>query len=117
MVCKVVEEGPKVGIDKIRALFFLILNVDMPIKEYICDPHNKDLYAAAVGIRVEEVDEKHSYSVLGTKPIEKEKARRFMLELNDLVRAWLSNEALNHSDLVAKVKVMKKPAHLSIVWY
>ena len=47
---------------------------------------------------------RHSYSMIGTKPIESGRARRFMLELGDIVRAWLSNEALTPSDLVTKIK-------------
>ena len=52
----------------------------------------------------EGMERRHSYSMIGTKAIERDRARRFMLELGDIVRAWLSNEALTVSDLVAKIK-------------
>lgn len=98
--------GGAVGMDTLRALFFLVLNVDMPIKEYICSPGDRGLYATAVGVPRDSprLEAMHSYSVLGTRPMERPRARRFMLELGGLVRAWLSNEALTPSDLMDKVK-------------
>lgn len=105
MIAQVNSKGIELGMDKLRALFFLILNVDMPLKEYICSPGDKNLYAIALAVKPDETLEKrHSYSMVGTKPMSKEKARRFMLELRDLVNAWLSNEALTCYDLVSKIK-------------
>lgn len=98
--------GAGLGMDVLRALFFLVLNVDMPIKEYICNPRDMALYATAVGLRPDspQIERMHSYAMLGTKPMGTERARGFMLELGGLVRAWLSNEALTPPDLVNAIK-------------
>jgi hypothetical protein len=37
----VAERRSELGMDTLRALFFLIVNVDMPIKEYICCPGDR----------------------------------------------------------------------------
>jgi hypothetical protein len=106
MVGEIVYNTSQVGINKIRALFFIILNVDMPLKEYICEPNSLDLYAIALGIpkNSNDINLMHSYSMIGTKPMDHGKARRFMLELGDIIRSWLSNETLTLSDLATKVK-------------
>lgn len=108
MLERVMRERGALGMDTLRALFFVVLNVDMPLKEYICAPGDRTLYAVALGLAAgtsaEAMEKRHSYSMVGTKPIERAKARRFMLELGDIIRAWLSNEALSASDLVAKVR-------------
>lgn len=98
--------GAGLGMDVLRALFFLVLNVDMPIKEHICDPRDRALYATAVGLPADspQIERMHSYAMVGTRAMGHDKARRFMLELSRLVRAWLSNEALTPSDLVGAIK-------------
>lgn len=76
MVSIITQQRGTFPMDRLRCLFFLILNVDMPLKEYICDPQSKSKYATALGIKASEVSEsQHSYSMIGTKPIAKEKAR------------------------------------------
>ena len=41
MARQVTTKRAELGMDTLRALFFLITNVDMPIKEYICCPGNR----------------------------------------------------------------------------
>jgi hypothetical protein len=105
-VADVLRPGAGLGMDVLRALFFLILNVDMPIKEYICSPSDRGLYAVAVGLPAysPSIEMMHSFSMLGTRPMGDERARRFMMELGVLVRGWLSNEGLTPSDLVEAIK-------------
>lgn len=107
MVGEIVNRTEEVGINKLRALFFIVLNMDMPLKEYICEPNDVKLYSVAMGLpssSKNDVSLMHSYSMIGTKKMEPPKAKRFMLELRDSINSWLANERLTCSDLVTKIK-------------
>ncbi len=46
------EANATYGSDVVKALFFLLLNVDMVLKEYVCDSGNVKAFGAAMNIRV-----------------------------------------------------------------
>lgn len=101
--------------DAVKALFFLFLNVDMVLKEYVCDTANVKAFASAMNIRLtgsagapaelQYLERMHAWSMLGTLPMNHKKAARFFTVLHDrIVRAWLQDERLCATDLVQMVK-------------
>lgn len=121
------------GPDTVKALFFLFLNVDMVLKEYICNPTDRRAFAAAMNIRYrparlgaatgggggskgnkqqqeeeqqhQALERMHAWSMIGTKPMNAAKGRRFFTVLHDkIVRMWLQDQRLHASDLVRMVK-------------
>lgn len=101
--------------DAVKALFFLFLNVDMVLKEYVCDTGNVKAFASAMNIRITGsagsptdigyLERMHAWSMLGTLPVNHRKAARFFTVLHDrIVRAWLQDERLCATDLVCMVK-------------
>lgn len=60
------------GPDLIKALFFIFLNVDMVLKEYVCKPACKKAFAAAMNISpsalgTPAVENLHAWSMMGTR--------------------------------------------------
>jgi hypothetical protein len=122
------------GPDVIRAMFFLFLNVDTVLKEYVCKPGCVKAFAAAMNIRMpppppaavaggiargssckssaassetvsQDLAKLHSWSMLCTRPLEPEKARRFFSVLrNSVIKVWTQDERLHASDLLQLVK-------------
>lgn len=103
-VYRVMELKDRVGDDRLRAMFFLLFNVDMQLKEYVCDVGNESLYSAALNLESIDSRPRHSYSMVGTRCICPRKAEGFMRNLKPVIDHWLSNEALNCSDLITKIK-------------
>lgn len=108
------------ALDAIKALFFLLLNVDMVLKEYVCSPGCVKAFAAAMNVRRPAAAERgkrkaadddeplarmHAWSMIGTRAMDPAKARRFFTVLHDsIVKMWLQDERLHASDLVQMVK-------------
>jgi hypothetical protein len=105
------------GPDTVRALFFLFLNVDMVLKEYVCNPCDKKAFATAMNIKykgggsnisaeqLKILQRMHAWSMVGTRPMHDAKARRFFTTLHDkIVCEWLQDERLHPSDLMHMVK-------------
>lgn len=93
--------------DTVKVLFFLFLNVDIVLKEYVCNPGNKAAFAAAMNVRADcaGLDKLHAWSMVGTRQIAAAKARPFFKTLRDsLVKNWLQDERLNASDFLRMVK-------------
>lgn len=108
-VSRALHEGRAMGRDRMRALFFMLLNMDMPVKEYICEPSDRGLFAAALNLSAKkkdaaELDRMHSRCMLGTRAIEPEKARRFFDALRRVVCAWMATEVLTPAQLVKDVR-------------
>ena len=107
-----VKHGP----DLIKALFFLFMNVDMVLKEYVCNPGCKKAFAAALNAKRAAAPEgnsssssvlqrTHAWSMMGTRAMDPAKARRFFVVLHDsIIKLWLQDERLCASDLVQMVK-------------
>jgi hypothetical protein len=103
----VVLENPEtVSLQQVRALFFLLLNVDMPLKEYICCTQDKSLLATALNIvDVSTVTEKHAYVMTGAKLPDTRKLESFFGKLrHEVVPNWLQNEGLTLNDFVDTVR-------------
>lgn len=99
------------GQDCIKALFFLFLNVDMVLKEYVCAPGSRAAFAAAMNIKLspnskdDGLEKLHAWSMVGTKQMDAAKARGFFRVLHDkLVKNWLQDERLTASDFVRMVR-------------
>ena len=121
--------------DLVKALFFLFMNVDMVLKEYVCNPGCKKAFAAAMnakrlddsgcapsasaaagasasstgaassGAQQSILHRTHAWSMMGTRPMDPAKARRFFAMLHDsIIKLWLQDERLHASDLVQMVK-------------
>lgn len=115
-----VKHGP----DLIKALFFLFMNVDMVLKEYVCNPGCKKAFAAAMNAKRADnakrtdsashnghqrdgsvLHRTHAWSMMGTRAMDPAKARRFFVVLHDsIIKLWLQDERLCASDLVQMVK-------------
>lgn len=95
------------SLDMLKALFFLFLNVDMALKEYVCNTGSKAAFAAAMNMKQCDgrLDKMHGWSMVGTRPIQPAKARGFFTALHDrLVKKWLQDERLTPTDFVKMVK-------------
>lgn len=94
-------------LDTLKAMFFLFLNVDMVLKNYVCMPGSEEAFAAAMNAKAgaEGLTKLHAWSMVGTRPISAAKARNFFLELHrKVVKQWLQDERKTPRDLVDAVK-------------
>lgn len=101
---KLETDVDSVGIDKLRTIFFLLFNVDMQLKDYVCDTGSKELFAAALNLSDADATDRHRFSLVGTSCIAPDRAKQFISHLRDVSNTWLSNETLTCSDFVRKVK-------------
>lgn len=93
-----------VSADRLRAIFFLLLNVDMQLKEYVCDTGSMGLFAAALNLSDADAASRHRFSLVGTSCIAPDRMKHFIVQLREVSNTWLSNETLTCSDFVRKVK-------------
>jgi len=106
------QQQHQAGPDIIKALFFLFLNVDMVLKNYVCTPSSVEAFAEAMNIRMpnkqqrqQHLSRMHAWSMIGTRRMNAAKARRFFAALHDdVMRKWLQDERLNVGDLLRMVK-------------
>ena len=101
------EKGQHVPIDVLKAMFFLFLNVDMILKDYICNPGSRDAFAAAMNAKRNSpsLDKMHAWSMVGTRCISAEKAINFFTALNKrVVKQWLQDERKGPMELLNAVK-------------
>lgn len=108
-MAKALADGEGMGKDRMLALFFMLLNMDMPMKEYICNPSDKALFAAALNLSlkkndVTKIDTMHCRCMMGTKALEPEKARRFYRTLRTAVCTWMATEILTPAHLVKEIR-------------
>jgi hypothetical protein len=104
-IFRVMNTPESVSLQQSRALFFLLLNVDMPLKEYICDTSDKNLLAKALNIPLTDVASKQSYVMTGAHKADQPKLRSFFLKLShEIVPSWMQNQGLTFSDLVETIK-------------
>jgi hypothetical protein len=104
-IFRVMTTPESVSLQQSRALFFLLLNVDMPLKEYICDTSDKNLLAKALNIPLTDVASKQSYVMTGAHKADQPKLRSFFLKLShEIVPNWMQNQGLTFSDLVETIK-------------
>ncbi len=109
-ICHILDcqrKGEPVAIDTLKAMFFLLLNVDIVLKTYVCDTANKEAFAAAMNSKqnVEGLDKLHAWSMMGTRPICKEKAINFFVALHEVVvKKWLQDERKGPTELLEDVK-------------
>lgn len=116
--CRSFARGRGIGDDVIRALFFLLLNVDDVLKRYVCMPGSIKAFAEAMNIcikgngtnahddqNIAMLRRMHAWSMMGTKPLDVAKGKRFFVVLHDsIVKLWMQDERLHASDLVQMVK-------------
>jgi hypothetical protein len=96
-----------IPIVKMQALWIVLFNVDIPMKEYILDPANTNSFRLAMNITDPKVDiEKHpAVLMMRSLPLNRAKAIRFLTDLHDDgVPKWMQNEAINAADLVMTTK-------------
>jgi hypothetical protein len=104
---KAVKDILSMKMDTLKALFFLFLNVDMVLKEYVCSTGNKAAFAAAMNMKQNDpnLDKMHAWSMVGTRPVQAAKARGFFKALHDrVIKSWMQDERLTPTDLVGMVK-------------
>lgn len=99
--------------DDVKALFFLLLNVDMVLKEYVCKPGCIKAFSAAMNIRKKgtdaaaraQLEKMHAWSMMGMRALDPAKGTRFFTVLNgSLVKMWLQDERLLARDLLQMVR-------------
>jgi hypothetical protein len=104
MIC-ILNDPESVSLQKSRALFFLLMNVDMPTKQYLCDTTDRKLLAVALNILPVDVDLTHSSVMLGAKPPSVAKLESFFARLShEIVPNWMQNQSLILDDFVNTVK-------------
>jgi hypothetical protein len=92
------------SLQKLRALFFLLLNVDMQLKDYICDTGNPKLLAIALGVPLDTIGSHKSSAMVGAMQANPLKLSRFLRALSlDIVPAWCQNQTLTAMDLVGVI--------------
>lgn len=104
---KILQDVQAQPIDVLRSLFFLMVNMDMPFKEYVCEVEDSALFLQAfnlANVPADRLCQLHAYSLVGCKSVERTRARAFFVSLREIVKRWLSIETLRPADLVAKVK-------------
>lgn len=90
----------RVGIDVVRAVWVLLLNVDMRTKELVLAPQDPRRVAAAIP-PLPSGDPGAEAALQRMIGMDAGKARRFFVDLHDdLVPRWLENETLVPADLV-----------------
>jgi hypothetical protein len=93
------------SLQKSRALFFLLLNVDMPIKEYLADTCDKGLLAKALNTPLSDIASRQSYVMIGAHTADKAKLHSFFLKLShDIIPNWMQNQGLTFNDLVDTIR-------------
>lgn len=99
--------------DEVKALFFLLLNVDMVLKEYICKPGCVKTFSSAMNIKKstensmhqQKLEKMHAWSMMGMRGLDPAKGTRFFTVLHySLVKTWLQDERLVARDLLQMVK-------------
>lgn len=96
----------KVPIDVLKTLFFLLLNVDMVLKEYVVDSASKAAFAAAMNVKpcTDGLVKLHAWSMVGSRPMSTGKARNFFVALQkDVVKQWLQDERRTPRDFMEAV--------------
>lgn len=93
------------SLQQTRALFFLFLNVDMQLKEYVCDTSDKKLLAMALNIQPQNIGEKKASGMLGANKPPAEKLVNFFTSLStQIVPTWMQNQSLTQTDLVNVIR-------------
>ena len=119
-VGKLLQEPEKAGTDSIKALFLMLMNMDMPVKEYMCSPGDPELLKGVLNWRgilgtarsakerreAEDVlgEREFAYSQLGLHALGPEKARVFFGSLREVVKAWMASETLTPARLLRDVR-------------
>jgi hypothetical protein len=104
-IFRLMNTQQSVSLQQSRALFFLLLNVDMPLKEYICETSNKNLLANTLNIPLSDVVSKKSYVMTGAQQADVKKLQSFFSKLShDIVPNWMQNQGLTFHDLVETIK-------------
>lgn len=100
VVHAIMLNNQKPGPDWHKALWILLMNTDMKMKEVIVNPQDKKLMRECFN------NDEQTTRVLSTlTSIDPAKARRFWVDLQeDTVPRWMENEAMTVSDLVKRVK-------------
>jgi hypothetical protein len=106
MMGRMLQHPQMVSLQDSRAMFFLLLNVDMPLKEYVCDTQNKERLAVALNLTtVSEATGKHAYAMTGARTPDCPKLESFFVKLSsDIVPKWLQNQSLSINDFVHTIR-------------
>lgn len=107
----------KYDTEKTRALLCLLLNIDMPLKVYVCDPKRPELWRAIFNIPEPKTEADrvavrkltngmHSVSLMGCNPVFPRKAELFFKNLSrTVVPQWMQDECKGVSDLIHAVRM------------
>jgi hypothetical protein len=94
----------KYGMDTLRCMFFLLFNVDMPFKEYVCDVSDITAYSNALNLNMADVTTRLSYSIVSTIPVPPARNLFFIAGLKTIINNWMSDEFLGCAELMSKIK-------------
>ena len=91
--------------DRLRALFFLLLNVDMELKDFVSDVSREELLSNAMNLRGEMVKNHELLEMCGSAQASPEKLRSFFTKLHaEIVPGWTQNQYLTCSDLARQIQ-------------
>jgi hypothetical protein len=100
-----IQNPTVVSLQQYRALFFLLLNVDMQMKEYVCDTVDANLLAIALNIPPVEIRSKQSYVMTGARKPSALKLESFFHKLSrEIVPNWLQNQGAILDDLINTIR-------------
>jgi hypothetical protein len=93
------------SLQKLRALFFILLNIDIQLKEYVCDTSNRKLFSEALNTPPCDITSKKCYVLTGTRTGDAKKLSSFFIVLkNEIIPNWLQDQELTVSDLVNAIR-------------
>lgn len=93
------------AMERVRALFFLLLNVDIQLKEYLCNTSDKELLATALNVDLADLPRTKTHDMAGSAQADKEVLHRFFVDLHkNIVPGWLQCEARKPSELSREVQ-------------
>lgn len=78
--------------DKLRVLFALLLNVDMVLKEFICDTSNKALLSDCLCIPLDALQNNEAILMCQSSQASPEKLRGFFKLLRAMVKSFLPDQ-------------------------
>lgn len=94
-------------VDKIRALFFLLLNVDMKTKHFICNTKDESRLEDCTCMGRLDVRIRALKEMCQSQQASAGKLRNFFVYLkNDIVQGWLQDDTLTFSDLAQRCREM-----------
>jgi hypothetical protein len=102
MVEELLAEWQTICITRMQAVWVLLFNVDLPMKEYIMSPGNANVFKKTMGLDpAQECTQHPMRAMMRCQPLSPGKARRFITDLHaECIPNWIQNEMMGPLHLV-----------------